>query len=398
MTELTKPRLPRGLADRGPADLAATARITAAIRDTYELYGFEAVETPFIEYTDALGKFLPDLDRPNAGVFSFKDDDDQWLSLRYDLTAPLARSVAEHLRRAARSPTAPTAPARCSATRSPGRGASASSCSSTADTVGSGLGGGRRRDVRHGGRHAGTARHRAARLRREGERPQGAGRRHGGHRPGRAGGSRPPPRGAARPSTSSTGWAPPASKRCSAPAAATNRATSPRGPACPPRASPACSASRRRGARAPRTRSATFGTRWRARPRGEEGVAELAEIAALVEAAGRSDCVVIDPSVVRGLEYYTGPVFEAELLFTRHVRGRAADPLRLGRRRRPLRRARGALPRRARARHGLLGRRVAPRRGAEGRAQPPRRHGRAARPRRGGGAGSRRDGPLRPAS
>ena len=54
------------------------------------------METPFIEYTEALGKFLPDLDRPNEGVFSFKDDDEQWLSLRYDLTAPLARYVAEH--------------------------------------------------------------------------------------------------------------------------------------------------------------------------------------------------------------------------------------------------------------------------------------------------------------
>ena len=51
---------------------------------------------PLIEYTDALGKFLPDLDRPNEGVFSFKDDDEQWLSLRYDLTAPLARHVAEN--------------------------------------------------------------------------------------------------------------------------------------------------------------------------------------------------------------------------------------------------------------------------------------------------------------
>jgi histidyl-tRNA synthetase len=58
--------------------------------------GFEALETPFIEYTEALGKFLPDLDRPNAGVFSFQDDDEQWLSLRYDLTAPLARHVAEN--------------------------------------------------------------------------------------------------------------------------------------------------------------------------------------------------------------------------------------------------------------------------------------------------------------
>ena len=67
------------------------------IRLEFERYGFEPVETPAIEYTDALGKFLPDQDRPNEGVFSFQDDDEQWLSLRYDLTAPLARYVAERL-------------------------------------------------------------------------------------------------------------------------------------------------------------------------------------------------------------------------------------------------------------------------------------------------------------
>ena len=75
-----RPRLPRGFTDRGPGDLAATERMLAAIRETYELYGFEALETPFVEYTEALGKFLPDQDRPNEGVFSFQDDDEQWLS------------------------------------------------------------------------------------------------------------------------------------------------------------------------------------------------------------------------------------------------------------------------------------------------------------------------------
>jgi histidyl-tRNA synthetase len=91
-----KARLPRGLADRGPAEIAATREMLEKIRAVYELYGFEPVETPAIEYTDALGKFLPDQDRPNEGVFSFQDDDEQWLSLRYDLTAPLARYVAEN--------------------------------------------------------------------------------------------------------------------------------------------------------------------------------------------------------------------------------------------------------------------------------------------------------------
>jgi histidyl-tRNA synthetase len=91
-----KARLPRGLADRGPAEIAATRRMTETIREVYELYGFEPVETPTMEYTDALGKFLPDQDRPNEGVFSFQDDDEQWISLRYDLTAPLARYVGEN--------------------------------------------------------------------------------------------------------------------------------------------------------------------------------------------------------------------------------------------------------------------------------------------------------------
>jgi len=90
-----KARLPRGLEDRGPAAINATRQMVEKIRAVYERYGFEPVETPAIEYTDALGKFLPDQDRPNEGVFSFQDDDEQWLSLRYDLTAPLARYVAE---------------------------------------------------------------------------------------------------------------------------------------------------------------------------------------------------------------------------------------------------------------------------------------------------------------
>jgi histidyl-tRNA synthetase len=96
-TNKLKARLPRGLTDRTPAEIAATREMIEKIRVVYERYGFEPVETPAIEYTDALGKFLPDQDRPNEGVFSFQDDDEQWLSLRYDLTAPLARYVAERV-------------------------------------------------------------------------------------------------------------------------------------------------------------------------------------------------------------------------------------------------------------------------------------------------------------
>lgn len=89
-------RLPKGFPDYAGDELRRTERMLRIIRETYERYGYEPLETPAFEYTDALGKFLPDQDRPNAGVFSLQDEDEQWMSLRYDLTAPLARYVAEN--------------------------------------------------------------------------------------------------------------------------------------------------------------------------------------------------------------------------------------------------------------------------------------------------------------
>jgi histidyl-tRNA synthetase len=99
-TEPARPeaRLPKGLSDIPAGDIRASEEMLAKIRRVFESYGFEPLDTPAIEYSDALGKFLPDQDRPNEGVFSFKDDE-QWLSLRYDLTAPLARYVAENYQR-----------------------------------------------------------------------------------------------------------------------------------------------------------------------------------------------------------------------------------------------------------------------------------------------------------
>ncbi|QFT33766.1 Histidine--tRNA ligase [Labrenzia sp. THAF82] len=92
-----KARLPRGFVDRTADDIRATDEMLANIRAVYEQYGFDPVETPAFEFTDCLGKFLPDTDRPNAGVFSVQDEDEQWMSLRYDLTAPLARHVSENI-------------------------------------------------------------------------------------------------------------------------------------------------------------------------------------------------------------------------------------------------------------------------------------------------------------
>ena len=97
-----KARLPRGFRDRGAGEIAAERKALETIRGVFESYGFQPLETPAFEYTDALGKFLPDVDRPNEGVFSLKDDDGEWLSLRYDLTAPLARHVAANFQNLAK--------------------------------------------------------------------------------------------------------------------------------------------------------------------------------------------------------------------------------------------------------------------------------------------------------
>jgi histidyl-tRNA synthetase len=90
-----KPRRARGLLDRRGPGLAVERELIQRIAKVYEDWGFEPLETPAFEYADALGKFLPDQDRPNEGVFAFEDDE-EWVALRYDLTAPLARFVAEN--------------------------------------------------------------------------------------------------------------------------------------------------------------------------------------------------------------------------------------------------------------------------------------------------------------
>jgi histidyl-tRNA synthetase len=91
-----EPRTPRGFSDRRARDLRLERDILARVSSVYESYGFEALDTSAFEYADALGKFLPDSDRPNEGVFALQDDDEQWMALRYDLTAPLARFSAQH--------------------------------------------------------------------------------------------------------------------------------------------------------------------------------------------------------------------------------------------------------------------------------------------------------------
>jgi len=331
-----KARLPRGLADRAPAEIAATRHMVEAIRKVFERYGFEPVETPAIEYTDALGKFLPDQDRPNEGVFSFQDDDEQWLSLRYDLTAPLARYVAENFE---------TLPKPYRSYRygwvfrnekpGPGRfrqfmqfdadtvgaasmAADAEMCMLAADTMealgiprGSymvkvnnrkvldgamesiGLGGdqnaGRRLTVLRAidkvdrlGFEGVAALLGKGRKDESGDFTKGAGLTDE----------------AITRILNFTGWSEKGSSAKSIQSA--NEVT-----------------------------IANFEDAVRGSALGEAGVAELAEIKTLVQASGYDDGrIVIDPSVVRGLEYYTGPVYEVELTF--EINDENGRPVRFG--------------------------------------------------------------------
>lgn len=88
---------PKGFRDYFGGEVDARNAMLEQIAKVYHLYGFDALETSAVETVDALGKFLPDVERPNAGVFAWQEEDDQkWLALRYDMTAPLARVFAQH--------------------------------------------------------------------------------------------------------------------------------------------------------------------------------------------------------------------------------------------------------------------------------------------------------------
>ena len=339
--------LPRGFADRDASDLAAAEAMIAKIGEVYALYGFEAVETPFVEYTDALGKFLPDQDRPNEGVFSFKDDDEQWLSLRYDLTAPLARYVAENYDRLPK-PYRSYRAGWVFRNEKPGPGRFRQFMQFDADTVGSaspaadaeicmmaadclealgiargdyvikvnnrkvldgvmeaiGLGGeanaGRRLTVLRAIDKLDRLGVEGVRLL-LGERAQGRERRfHQGRGAGRDGYRASARHSERRRRRTVWRW----------------------------RRGPASSRWRRTSSAVPELAMASAGDAPAQGVR-NEGLDELAQIESFVEAAGYGpDRIRIDPSVVRGLEYYTGPVFEAELTF--EVKDDDGRPVRFG--------------------------------------------------------------------
>ena len=95
-----KAETPKGFRDYFGTEVSERAAMLNAITQVYHLYGFEALESSAVETVEALGKFLPDTDRPNEGVFAWQEADENdkgdWMALRYDLTAPLARVFAQY--------------------------------------------------------------------------------------------------------------------------------------------------------------------------------------------------------------------------------------------------------------------------------------------------------------
>ena len=96
--KIRRPRAetPKGFRDYFGAEVTERKAMLDRIAEVYHRYGFDPLETSAVETVEALGKFLPDVDRPNEGVFAWQDEDQDWLALRYDLTAPLARVAAQY--------------------------------------------------------------------------------------------------------------------------------------------------------------------------------------------------------------------------------------------------------------------------------------------------------------
>ena len=314
---------PRGFRDYFGAEVAERNAMLAKITDVYRRYGFDPLETSAVETVEALGKFLPDVDRPNEGVFAWQDEDETWLALRYDLTAPLARVYAQY-RNDLPTPYRRFAVGPVWRNEKPGPGRFRQFYQCDADTVGSAS---VAADAEICAMLIDTLEavgHRARRLHRADQQPQGAERGDGNCRPEKAFWT-PPTQRPGRTSAASMllrhrqarqGRAWTACAHFSARGARMRAAPSPTA-----RDFPKTQADRvlgfmaARGADAAQTvanlRSVVEGSGL-----GTEGVSELEQIANLISAQGYGpDQFVIDPSVVRGLGYYTGPVYEAELTF-----------------------------------------------------------------------------------
>lgn len=95
MTKIT-PRPPKGFRDFLPADMLKRDYVFGIITDTFHRFGFEPLQTPIVELSETLyGKYGEEAENLIFNVKHGRSDKDE-LSLRYDLTVPLARVVAQY--------------------------------------------------------------------------------------------------------------------------------------------------------------------------------------------------------------------------------------------------------------------------------------------------------------
>lgn len=306
-----KAETPKGFRDYFGAEVTQRSEMLRAIAGVYHRYGFDALESSAVETVEALGKFLPDVDRPNEGVFAWQEDEGDWLALRYDLTAPLARVYAQHrndlptpYRRYAMGPVwrnEKPGPGRyrqfyqCDADTvgAASMAADAEICAMLSDTLEAvGI---PRGDyvIRVNNRKVLNGVLEAMGLADDGQRDAVLRTIDKFDKVGEAGVRALLGKG-----------------RLDASGAYIDGVG-----LSEAQAEPVVAFLTSRGESAAQTlanlRGAVGGSR-----AGEEGIAELEQIAALLEAQGYGpDRIVLDPSVVRGLGYYTGPVYEAELTF-----------------------------------------------------------------------------------
>ena len=94
MSQLIEPRVLKGFRDYLPAAMLVRERLMETARRVYRSYGFRPIVTPALEYAEILlGKGGDESDKP---LFRFTDHGDRDVALRFDLTVPLARFAALH--------------------------------------------------------------------------------------------------------------------------------------------------------------------------------------------------------------------------------------------------------------------------------------------------------------
>ena len=326
-TPRPKAETPKGFRDYFGDDVVRRKAMLDRIAEVYHAHGFDALESSAVETVEALGKFLPDVDRPNEGVFAWQEDEDAaWVALRYDLTAPLARVYAQH-RNDLPTPYRRYAMGPVWRNEKPGPGRFRQFYQCDADTVGTAsvaadaeicmmladaleAVGIERGDyvIRVNNRKVLNGVLEVAGLPETAEKERGI---------------------VLRAIDKLDRLGPDGVRALLGDGRKDDSGDFTEGAGLSPDQIDTILSFTEAGADQAAATLARLGDIVGDNPTGGAGVAELGDIAALCEAAGYGpDRIVIDPSVVRGLGYYTGPVFEAELTF--EIRDEKGRPRQFG--------------------------------------------------------------------